>query len=558
MLRRLTVKNLAIVEDLELELGEGLTVVTGETGAGKSILVDAVSLVAGARGSSDFIREGAARLSVAAEFDADPGVRAIVAEAGFPASASASDRLLLRRELTPDGRGRAFVEDETASVRTLAKLGERLVAIHGQSSEQELADPAAPLELLDAFAKTDSERTAVEQAAAAWKEAHERLGALEESRRQRGEKLEMLDFQIREIESVGPTEAEESALPVERERLLHADRIRSAGEAALAALTEAEGAAADRLGEAARAFATLAAIDPTLGAHRDEAEDLKRRIADLAAAARDAAESVEGDPARLTAIETRLEQLARLKRKYGPSASELLARLSDMKEERAELSHVEEALDRRRRESEKAAEEYRKAAAALSRKRQAAATRFSAAVEKELRGLALEKAKLRLALESLPDDRPRPGGLETGVFLFAPNPGETEKPLDKIASGGELSRLQLAIRSVASGGRGRGRTLVFDEVDAGIGGRVAEVVGRKLRALADSEQVLCVTHVPQIAALARTHLRAEKREIGGRTVASVRRLDARERVAEIARMLAGEKVPETALKHARTLLEAAR
>jgi len=557
VLRRLTVKNLAIVEDLELELAEGLTVVTGETGAGKSILVDAVSLVAGGRGSADFIREGAARLSVAAEFDADSGVRAILSEAGLPAPASASDRLLLRRELTPDGRGRAFVEDEAASVRTLAKLGERLVAIHGQSSEQELADPAAPLELLDAFAKTDSERSAVEDAAAAWKEAQERLDALEESRRQRGEKLEMLDFQIREIESVGPTEAEESALPVERERLLHADRIRSAGEAALAALTEAEGAAADRLGEAARAFGTLAAIDPSLGAHKEEAEDLKRRIADLAAAARDAAESVDGDPARLTAIETRLEQLARLKRKYGPSASELLARLSDMKEERAELSHVEEALDRRRREAEKSAEAYRKAAAALSRKRQAAATRFSAAVEKELRGLALEKAKLRLALETLPDDRPRPGGLETAAFLFAPNPGETEKPLEKIASGGELSRLQLAIRSVASG-RGRGRTLVFDEVDAGIGGRVAEVVGRKLRALADSEQVLCVTHVPQIAALARTHLRAEKREIGGRTVASVRRLDARERVAEIARMLAGETIPETAMKHARTLLEAAR
>jgi len=557
VLRRLTVKNLAIVEDLELELAEGLTVVTGETGAGKSILVDAVSLVAGGRGSADFIREGAARLSVAAEFDADSGVRAILSEAGLPAPASASDRLLLRRELTPDGRGRAFVEDEAASVRTLAKLGERLVAIHGQSSEQELADPAAPLELLDAFAKTDSERSAVEDAAAAWKEAQERLDALEESRRQRGEKLEMLDFQIREIESVGPTEAEESALPVERERLLHADRIRSAGEAALAALTEAEGAAADRLGEAARAFGTLAAIDPSLGAHKEEAEDLKRRIADLAAAARDAAESVDGDPARLTAIETRLEQLARLKRKYGPSASELLARLSDMKEERAELSHVEEALDRRRREAEKSAEAYRKAASALSRKRQAAATRFSAAVEKELRGLALEKAKLRLALETLPDDRPRPGGLETGAFLFAPNPGETEKPLEKIASGGELSRLQLAIRSVASG-RGRGRTLVFDEVDAGIGGRVAEVVGRKLRALADSEQVLCVTHVPQIAALARTHLRAEKHEIGGRTVASVRRLDARERVAEIARMLAGETIPETAMKHARTLLEAAR
>jgi DNA repair protein RecN (Recombination protein N) len=443
-------------------------------------------------------------------------------------------------------------------VRTLAKLGERLVAIHGQSSEQELADPAAPLEILDAFAKTDRERAAVEEAAGRWKEARERLEALEESRRQRGEKLEMLDFQIREIEAVSPTEAEEAELPVERERLLHADRIRSAGEAALSALTEAEGSAADRLGEAARAFGSLAAIDPRLGTHREEAEDLKRRIADLAAAARDAADSIEGDPARLTAIETRLEQLARLKRKYGPSASELLARLADMKEERSELSHVEGALDKRRREAEDAASAYRAAAASLSSKRRGAAPRFAAAVEKELRGLALEKAKLRLALEELPDDRPRGGGLETGQFLFAPNPGEAEKPLEKIASGGELSRLQLAIRSVASGGRGRGRTLVFDEVDAGIGGRVAEVVGRKLRALADSEQVLCVTHVPQIAALARTHLRAEKREVGGRTVASVRRLDARERVAEIARMLAGEKVPETALKHARTLLEASR
>ena len=555
MLRRLTVKNLAIVEDLELELSQGLTVITGETGAGKSILVDAVSLVAGGRGSSDFIRDGAARLSVTAEFDAGPGVRGVLESAGLPAQ---SDRLLLRRELTPDGRGRAFVEDEAASVRTLAKLGERLVAIHGQSSEQELADPAAPLELLDAFAKTDREREAVEEAATRWEQARTRLEALEESQRQRTQKLEMLDFQIQEIESVRPTEAEEQELPVERERLLHADRIRSAGESALAALSEAEGSAADRLGEAARAFGVLATIDPRLAPQRDEAEELKRRIADRAAAARDAADAIEGDPARLTAIETRLEQLARIKKKHGGTAVEMLARLADMKEERAELSHVEESLSRRRKEAEDAAKAYRAAAAQLSEKRRAAAPRFASAVQKELRGLALEKATLRIALEGLADDRPRAGGLEAASFLFAPNPGELEKPLEKIASGGELSRLQLAVRSIASGGKGRGRTLVFDEVDAGIGGRVAEVVGKKLRALADSDQVLCVTHVPQIAALAQTHLRAEKREVGGRTVASVRLLDARERVAEIARMLAGEKVPETALQHARTLLEAAR
>ncbi len=554
MLRRLTVKNLAIVEDLELELDRGLTVVTGETGAGKSILVDALALVAGGRGSADLIRQGASRLTVSAEFDAGPAVRALLAEAGLPDG----ERLLLRRELTPDGRGRAFVEDEPAAVRTLARLGERLVAIHGQSSEQELADAGAALELLDAFAKTEDEREAVAAAAARWTEARDRLAALEASRRQREERLETLDFQVRDIESVGPTEAEEEHLPAERGRLLHADRIRGAGETALNALSEAEGSAADRLGEAARAFAELAAIDARLASHRDEAEDLKRRIADLAAAARDAAASIEEDPSRLTAVETRLEQLSRLKKKYGSTVTEILARLADLKEERAELSNVEDALGRRRKDAAGAEEAYRAAAAVLSRRRRAAAEKFSSEVEKELRGLALEKARLRVALEDLAPDVPRSNGLERAVFLFAPNPGEPEKPLEKIASGGELSRLQLAIRSVAAGKKGAGRTLVFDEVDAGIGGRVAEVVGKKLRGLAAQDQVLCVTHVPQIAALAATHYLAEKREARGRTVALVRRLEGPERVAEIARMLAGEKVPDTALKHARTLLEAAR
>ncbi|MFY9549735.1 MAG: AAA family ATPase, partial [Thermoanaerobaculia bacterium] len=235
MLRRLTVKNLAIVEDLDLELSGGLNVITGETGAGKSILVDALALLAGARGSSDLVRQGAPRLSVSGEFDADAGVRALLAEAGLPAE----DRVLLRRELSADGRGRAFVEDEAASVRTLARLGERLVAIHGQNSEQELVDAQAPLEILDAFAKADAEREAVASAAARWREARGRLETLEASRRDRGQRLETLDFQVREIEAAALVEADETDLPAERERLLHADRIRRAGETALAALSEA-------------------------------------------------------------------------------------------------------------------------------------------------------------------------------------------------------------------------------------------------------------------------------------------------------------------------------
>jgi DNA repair protein RecN (Recombination protein N) len=554
MLRRLTVKNLAIVEDLQMELGEGLTVVTGETGAGKSILVDAISLLVGGRGSVDLVRDGAPRLTVAGEFDAGVPVRRILSEAGLPDGAT----LLVRREFTPDGKGRVFIEDEPASVRTLSKLGICLVTIQGQNSERELADASAPLELLDAFAEASPESRATADAARAWAEAREALETLESSRRDRGARLEMLDFQIREIREGAPDEKEEEELLIDRQRLLHADRIRSAAEAALAALSEGEGSAADRLGEAARAFELLAAIDHREAARVEEIEDVKRRVADLAAAARDTAGKIESEPGRLTEIESRLEKLSRLKRKYGGTLADVLALAERLAREREELSNIEDALGRRSKEEAEARERYRRSASSLSRRRRGAAGRFSAAVEKELRALAMEKAAFRVEIEALPDDVPRASGLERASFHFAPNPGEPAKPVEKIASGGELSRLHLAIQSVAARRSRGGRTLVFDEVDSGIGGRTAEVIGRKLKALAAHGQVLCVTHVPQIAAAADRHFRAEKGEAGGRTVAAVKLLEGTDRVAEIARMLAGEKVPETALKHARTLLEAGR
>ena len=552
MLRRLAVKNLAIVEDLEMELEPGLTVITGETGAGKSILVDALSLLAGGRGSVDLVRKGAERLSVSGEFEPDEAVRRVLSEAGLPAG----ETLLLRREFSPDGKGRVFVEDEPASVRTLAKIGDRLVTIHGQNSERDLVDPEAPLELLDAFARSEKERQATADAARAWSAARDALEALRASRKDRGARLETIEYQIREIAEAGPDEKEEEALLRERERLLHADRVRLAGETALSALSEGEESAANRLGEAVRAFAELAAIDSRERVHLEEAEDVKRRIADLAAAARDAAGQIESDPERLTSIESRLEKFSRLKRKYGSTLADVRALLGRLERERDELSHIEDALERRQKEDEAARTRYQEAAQALSARRRTAAVRFSPAVEKELQALAMEKARFRVALIGTPEDAPRAAGLETAVFLFAPNPGEPEKPMEKIASGGELSRLHLAIQSVAAGRAGGGRTLVFDEVDSGIGGRTAEVVGRKLRALAGRGQVLCVTHVPQIAAVADRHFLAEKTQVRGRTVAAVRKLEGKERVAEIARMLAGERVPETAIKHARALLEA--
>jgi DNA repair protein RecN (Recombination protein N) len=552
MLRRLTVKNLAIVEDLELELEAGLTVITGETGAGKSILVDALSLLAGGRGSVDLVRRGAARLSVAGEFEADAAVRRILSDAGLPDA----ETVLLRRDFSGDGKGRVYIEDEPASVRVLAKIGERLVTIHGQNSERELIDAEAPLEMLDVFAKAEKERGETAGAARAWKDGREALAELQASRQGREARLEMLDYEIREIADAAPDESEEEELLRERERLLHADRIRLAGETALEALSEGEGSAADRLGEAVKAFAELAAIDPREGAHLEEAEDLKRRLADLAAAARDAAGQIESDPDRLTRIESRLEKLSRLKRKYGVTVGGLRELGGKLRLEHAELSNIEDALDRREKEERAARAAYRECAEALSRRRRSAAGRFSTAVEKELVLLAMEKARFRVALEPVREDVPRASGLETASFLFTPNPGEPEKPVEKIASGGELSRLQLAIQSVAADRSGSLRTLVFDEVDSGIGGRTAEVVGRKLRALSAGGQVLCVTHVPQIAALADRHFLAEKDEVGGRTVAAVRLLEGQERVAEIARMLAGEKIPDTAMKHARTLLQA--
>jgi DNA repair protein RecN (Recombination protein N) len=550
VLRRLTVKNLAIVEDLELELGPGLTVLTGETGAGKSILVDAVALLAGGRGSAELVRQGSDRLVVAGEFESDRPVRDILEEAGL----SSDDVLLVRRELSSDGRGRAFIDDQPAAVRTLARLGERLVSIQGQNSERELVDPDAPLELLDAFAGAGAEREAVAAAAAAWAEARDARERLVASRRDRSARLEMIAFQIGEIEAVSPDEREEEELVFERERLLHADRIRLAGETALAALSEGEASAADRLGEAARAFVDLAAIDPREAVRVEEVEEVKRRVADLAAAARDAASGIESDPDRLTAVETRLEKLSRVKRKYGPTLAEARALLERLRSERDELADVEDALDRRERAEDSARGAFRKTAAALTEKRESAAPRFSAAVEKALGGLALEKARFRLALTREEDEAPRRAGMERAAMMFQPNPGEPERPIDRIASGGELSRLQLAVHSVAAARGGRRRTLIFDEVDAGIGGRVAESVGKRLRALAEHDQVFCVTHVPQIAALADRHFLAEKRQSRGRTTAAVRLLDENERVAEIARMLAGERVPETAVRHARELL----
>ena len=553
MLRDLSIRNFAIVENLTLALGEGFTAITGETGAGKSILVDALTLLSGGRATAEMLRHDSEKMSVAARFDAASEIREILEESGV----SAEGDLLIRREMGADGRGRAFVNDEPATARTVSRIGEALLAIHGQGGERRLLDPDAALDLLDDSPELGALAGRVRRLAADLGAAEAKRSELESSRRDRDRLLDRHRYEIQEIDSARLEGTDEDALASERNRLLHSDRIRQLGEAAVGELSENEGAAVDRLGAAHRALSELARIDSGFSEAERECAELKSRVADLAAVARDAAASIESDPERLAGLEDRLAKLSRLKQKYGASVAEILAYRERAAGEAETLANLDDSLERLAKECERARGEYLAAARELSVLRKEASRQLSSDVRKELSELAMDKAKFRIELSERAEPV-TPRGLDRAEILFTANPGEPERPLSKVASGGELSRVQLAIESACLRRRkAPPRTLIFDEVDAGIGGRVAEVVGRKLKALAARDQVLCVTHVPQIAALADRHFRAVKTVARGRTRATVEELSGEERNEEIARMLAGEMVTATARDHARELLKPA-
>jgi DNA repair protein RecN (Recombination protein N) len=558
MLKYLRINNIAIITSLEVELGDGLTLFTGETGAGKSIVVDSLGLVLGDRASSELVRTGEEHGVVEAVWHSTEGSRFAV-EHGLPCE---DDEIVIRREISSSGRGRATVNGALVPVALLRDLGAHLAAVHGQHEPQGLLDPSSHIDLLDEHAGLGAARAAVTQAHGPMREAEAALQALLRDRRELERRREMLEFQSAEIEKAQLQPGEDEDLRVEKVRQANAGRLLTLASEAYQLLYEDEEAALARLRGAFKRVEELASLDPAFASHVEAWPALKAQTEDLAFALRDYRDTIQEAPGRLDEIETRLAIIDRLKRKYGASVDEILAYGADCQRQLDDLGAPEEREKQLRQALDDAKKRYLKAAGDLSRRRREAAPPFERRVQAELKLLAMEKTRFEVRFapetpavgdDALPAEWTE-RGLEQAEFLMSPNPGEDLRPLARIASGGELSRILLALKSVASLDA-PGKTLVFDEVDVGIGGRVAEVVGRKLRGIAERHQVLCVTHLPQIASLADRHFAVEKRVERGRTLTEVRALRESERVEEVARMLGGETISDAARKHARDLVK---
>ncbi len=561
MIESLRITGLAIVERAELEFGPGLCALTGETGAGKSIVLGALALLAGARASSDAVRDGCDEAVVEAVFRTErlPELEAELLRRGLETS---GHELVVRRSVARGGRSRAWVSGQLVPVATLGELFEGRLEISSQHDSQALRRPELQGLLLDERGGLLAERHAVAAGVARIRGLDEELTRLRDEARELARRQDFLAFQVQEIDEARLVPGEIEELRAHRGRLAHADRLREEGAAAIALLTgdparaDAAGAA-DLLGEASRRIAALLRLDPGL-------EALATRVSGLASDARDAAidlerrvEGVDADPARLAALDDRLAAVDRLRRKYGVTPEEILAFRDAAANELARLEGAGAREAELEKEREGVVAELGKRAEKLSRGRVKAARALGKAVETGLRELAMPQARFEVALDPLtaPEGLPcGPTGRESVEFRLAANEGEAPRPLRRVASGGELSRSFLALRNALREAEA-GMVLVFDEVDAGIGGQTADRVGRALAELATQHQVLCITHLPQVAAFADVQLRVEKRSERGRSVATVEPVEGEARVDEIARMAGGEEIVEATRRHARHLLD---
>ena len=553
MLLELVVENYAVVERVRVRFHPGLNLLTGETGSGKSIVVDALGLLLGGRAASDMVRSDTDRARVSGIFEAprDPAFRALLEEAGV---AVEDGELLMEREVLAGGKSRAFLGNRPVTAALLRALAPYLGDIHGQHEQQQLFSAEAQLELLDQFGSLEETVERVSNLFGEWKKIQAELSDLEKSEQEKLRLADLWSFQRKEIEAAGLKAGEDSELENERLVLKNVAKLQENANAAYSALYDAPESASSQIRIAIKKLEDLCRIDPSLKATLETLRSAEIGVAEASGAMRDYLDRLEADPDRLEHVESRLASIDRLKRKYGATLEEVLAFLDTV---RAQMEAVETAGERKAKlgqDLSRASEAYRETAGSLTKLRKAAATKLAKKVEGELGSLALENAVFRIEIQSS-DWSER--GADRVEFLISANVGEEPRTLDKVASGGELSRIALALKTSAGPTRrtsGTQRTLVFDEIDSGIGGGVAESVGRRLKKLSSTSQVLCVTHLAQVAGFADHHYFVEKREVKGRTIAEIEELTGEARTREIGRMLSGQRVTAEALKHAEHLI----
>jgi DNA repair protein RecN (Recombination protein N) len=538
MLRLLRIRNLAVIEAVEVELEPGFNVLTGETGAGKSILVEAVGLLLGARASADLVRTGEAQATIEAIFEDAGGTEVIV-----------------RREVTSQGRSRSFIDGTLATAGALRDLADRLVELHGQHEHQTLLDPLTHLPLLDESAGLEALLQPVAMAWASMRRLREQRDRARMDDRERTARLDLIAFQLGEIKKAALKPGEDEELATSKRVLANAERIQRLCEESYAALYESDHAVLSGLAQVWKRVTELATIEPKFADQLDTRETIKSQLEDMAFLLRRYADEIDASPARLQQVEDRLALIERLKRKHGPTLQDVITRGEALAQERDMLTTSEEAAGDLERMLTAAGEHYLGLSRDLSRRRRAASKHFAAQVEAHLAQLAMAKTRfeVRFGAEEPREDDWTDRGIDQAEFFVSPNVGEDLRPLARIVSGGELSRLMLALKTMATA-HGAGKTLIFDEVDAGIGGEVAEVVGRKLRQLGDRFQVVCITHLPQIASRASSHYHIEKSVRGRRTVTTVQRLDSAGRIEEISRMIGGSAITEPIRASARQML----
>jgi DNA repair protein RecN (Recombination protein N) len=565
MLTLLNISNFALIDDLQVEFDRGLNLLTGETGSGKSIIVDALGVLIGGRFTSDLIKTGKKRAFIEGLFlvERNLEMEEMLRSAGVELESRETSEIIIRRELSHNGRGKIFINHQLASQSLLRELRPFLVDIHGQGDQQTLFNPDTHLELLDAFAAAGSLR---QEVAARYKDWSTVKRALDELRQDEAEKLQLIDilrFQIEELGRAQLTEGEDERLEEERRKLTNVEKLTGLSSESFSLIYEDSDSAIARIGQAARRVEELAEYESSFRGYLEGLRSARALLEDLSLSLRDFAEGLEFSPARLAEVENRLAEIGRLKRKYGGAIETVLEHLARSEERLSNIERSDERENEFRERLARARREYIEVSGALHRERLRAAREFERAVERDLAGVAIEDGRFE-AVVSAPSESEiedeqisqafSARGIDRVEFYFSANVGEAVRPLAKVASGGEASRLMLVLKTIANASEFP-RTIVFDEIDTGIGGRVSEAVGDKLKRLSKTNQVLCVTHQPQIARFADSHLLVSKDVIDNRTAVSIERLDRRGRVEEIARMLTGAEITETARRHAREMLK---